>query len=266
MKTLAMLLPVMIASMLAAYEGVPFMRARNAGVGNAVSASANGVTDNPASLGFCRGITLDVAYSTPYTEGDILFYAAEAVWGNAWSSFAAAYRSYSLPIFSECAFRGMHAFMPHADIAVGYAAQMDRVTIDDVSSDCVLLSAGALVRFGACTAGASVSSVRVAGNERYAEALSCSAGIAYALLTNAAMYADVFVCDSVPVFRAGFEMWFIDSIAVRAGTTSRPEFSAGCGVRLCGVSIDYAAVLHPSLGITHVLSAGWGMNVGGGVR
>lgn len=59
----------------------------------------------------------------------------------------------------------------------------------------------------------------------------------------------------MPVFRSGCEMRLFDFIMLRAGVSSEPVFAAGLGFALFGIAVDYGVAFHPSLGMTHVVSA-----------
>ena len=59
---------------------------------------------------------------------------------------------------------------------------------------------------------------------------------------------------------AGVEYRVLSPLALRCGASTEPrEYTAGLGLRLGGVSLDYGLVLHAVLGATHALSIGFSL-------
>ena len=55
-------------------------------------------------------------------------------------------------------------------------------------------------------------------------------------------------------FHAGLEFWYMNVIAVRIGSDVVGKFSAGAGIRLPQLNLDYAFMSHDHLGDTHRIS------------
>ncbi len=90
--------------------------------------------------------------------------------------------------------------------------------------------------------------------ERLPEA--CTAGISYRPLGDLTLTLEASRESGFPLgIRGGASCELLGCFALRAGMSDGPEtWSAGCGLTLGAVALDYALTTHPALGMSHHLS------------
>lgn len=170
----------------------------------------------------------------------------------------------------DWAVSGHYAWLVHEDLGVGVAARWIRSTLDDVSADAFAADLGVRMRVRSVdglTVGAAVTNLgtgmkflRTRDDLPWgvrAGAAMRLRGLNLLLATDAILYADRDIDGAV-----GVEWRPVDLLRLRAGYRSAGRdadqgLTAGFGVNLLGLDLDYAYVPFGDLGDAHRVSASY---------
>ena len=239
----------------AAFEFQP-IGAHTAGTGNVGVALADGAAGafwNPAALAWGERLSLFGAYHRPFGIAELATHAFSAGLRMGRHGLGAKYTGFGFALYREQVFGlayGLRVFQ-HASLGLGIRA-LQLSTSGMPTQHWVVFDAGIRwqmregVFLGAAIWNAGGRHTSLLGQ-------SGTVGMGIAVLPRVVLVADVQKEANFPTGAGiGIIYHIHPQLVLRTGTGGRPErLSAGFGLRKRGFAIDYAAVWHTVLGITH---------------
>ncbi|MBI4976066.1 MAG: hypothetical protein HZC28_01210 [Spirochaetes bacterium] len=253
----AALVCLFTSCMLTAYESHRFTSACALVPGGS---ACNNVVDsaNPADIGFfTNGISILGSWGLPYLDtADVMTYSGLISFGTPWSSGGISYDAFALPFYREDNVHFVHALAITPSLSFGYAVHRYAIALDDYRAESFSLDTGISFRFSkASSIGIAVSRCASFGDLETTP-VSLKADGRYALTPAFAICASIDISADTLSIRSGAEYVLFDAIALRVGASSAPMSAGfGFGIHIGQTQFDYAMLIHPELGISHVISA-----------
>ena len=239
----------------AAFEFQP-IGAHTAGTGDtgvALAAGASGAFWNPAALAWGKRLSLFGTYHRPFGIAELATHAFSAGLRIGRHGLGARYTEFGFALYKEQGFGlayGLRVFQ-YASVGLGIRA-LQLNTSGMPTQHWMVFDAGIKWQMRENVfLGAAIWNV--GGRHTSLLGQSGTVGMGIAVMPRVALVADV---QKEATFPTGAGIGIIyhihPQLVLRTGTGSRPErLSAGFGLRKSGFAIDYAAVWHTVLGITH---------------
>lgn len=215
---------------------------------------------NPAGLALGAGFDALLLADRRFGLAEVATHGAGIAFAGRSKGIGAGFTRFGLDAFREETLMTSVAYRFRHRLAVGTRVRLLRLSgagFDARSWTAVDLgfqaSAGTVVHIGATAW--NVTGVPAVGR-------GGSAGLGARLSDRATLYARARKDADRPVrMAAGVSLVLEDRLVVRAGVSTHPHtLSAGAGVQVGGLVIDYAASDHPSLGISHRASVRFEFN------
>ena len=239
----------------AAFEFQP-IGAHTSGTGDtgvALAAGAAGAFWNPAALAWGKRLSLFGTYDQPFGIAELATHAFSAGLRIGRHGLGARYTGFGFSLYKEQVFGLVYGLRVFQQLSLGFGVRaLQLSTAGMPTQHWVVFDAGIKLRLRKSVfLGATVWN---AGG-RHASLLGQggTVGMGIAVMPRVVLVADIQKEANFPTGAGIGVIYHIrPQLALRTGAGSRPErLSAGFGVRKNGFAIDYAAVWHTILGITH---------------
>ena len=252
---LVLLFSLLPSSSFAAFEFQP-IGAHTSGTGDAgvaLAAGASGAYWNPAALAWGKRISLFGMYDRPFGIAELATHAFSAGLRIGRHGLGARYTGFGFALYKEQVFGLGYGLRVFQQLSLGLGIRALQLSVAGMPTQhWVVFDAGIKLQMresvflGAAIWNAGGSHTSLLGQ-------SGTVGMGIAIMPRVALVADI---QKEANFSTGAGIGVIyhihPQLVLRTGAGGRPErLSAGFGVRKSGFAIDYAAVWHTVLGITH---------------
>ena len=238
-----------------AFEFQP-IGAHTSGAGDAGVAQATGAAGafwNPAALAWGKRISLFGTYDRPFGIAELATHAFSAGLRNGRHGLGVRYTGFGFSLYKEQVFGLIYGLRVFQQLSLGLGIRALQLSVAGMPTQhWVVFDAGIKwqirenVFLGATIWNAGGSHTSLLGQ-------SGTVGIGIVAMPQVALVADIQKEANFPTGAGIGIMYHIHpQLVLRTGAGSRPErLSAGVGLKKKGFAIDYAAVWHTVLGITH---------------
>ncbi len=252
---LVLLFSLLPSSSFAAFEFQP-IGAHTAGTGDAgvaLAAGASGAYWNPAALVWGKRISLFGMYDRPFGIAELATHAFSAGLRIGRHGLGVRYTGFGFALYKEQVFGLGYGLRVFQQLSLGVGIRALQLNTTGIPTQhWVVFDAGIKLQMRKSVfLGATIWNA----GSRHTSLLgqSGTVGIGIAIMPRVALVADI---QKEANFSTGAGIGVIyhihPQLVLRTGAGGRPErLSAGFGVRKSGFAIDYAAVWHTVLGITH---------------
>lgn len=239
----------------AAFEFQP-IGAHTSGTGDAgvaLAAGAAGAFWNPAALAWGKRISLFGMYDRPFGIAELATHAFSAGLRIGRHGLGARYTGFGFALYKEQVFGLIYGLRIYPKLSLGIGIRALQLNTAGIPTQhWVVFDAGIKLQMrksvflGAAIWNAGSRHTSLLGQ-------SGTVGIGIAIMPRVALVADIQKEANFPTGAGIGVIYHIHpQLVLRTGAGGRPErLSAGFGVRKSGFAIDYAAVWHTVLGITH---------------
>lgn len=244
-----------LSSAHAAFEFQP-IGAHTAGAGDAGvawAAGAAGAFWNPAALAWGKRLSLFGMYDRPFGITELATHAFSAGLRLGRHGLGARYTGFGFAVYKEQVFGLVYGLRVFQQLSLGLGIRALQLSIAGMPTQhWVVFDAGIRLQMReGVFLGATIWNA--GGKHTSLLGQSGTMGIGIAVMPRVVLVADIQKEANFPTGAGIGAMYHIHpQLVLRTGAGSRPErLSAGFGVQKNGLAIDYAAVWHTVLGITH---------------
>ncbi len=252
---LVLLFSLFPSSVHTAFEFQP-IGAHTAGTGDtgvALAAGASGAFWNPAALAWGKRISLFGMYDRPFGIAELATHAFSAGLRIGHHGLGVRYTGLGFALYKEQVFGLGYGLRVFQQLSLGFGIRALQLSTAGIPTQhWAVFDAGIRwqIRKGVFL-GAAIWNA--GGRHTSLLGQSGTAGIGIAIMPQVALVADIQKEANFPTGAGiGVIYHLLPQLVLRTGAGGQPErLSAGFGLRKSGFAIDYAAVWHTILGITH---------------
>ena len=252
---LVLLFSLLPSSAHTAFEFQP-IGAHTSGTGDtgvALAAGASGAFWNPAALTWGKRISLFGMYDRPFGIAELATHAFSAGLRIGRHGLGARYTGFGFALYKEQVFGLIYGLRVFQQLSLGLGIRALQLNTAGIPTQhWVVFDAGIRwqIRKGVFL-GAAIWNA--GGRHTSLLGQSGTAGMGIAIMPQVALVADIQKEANFPTGAGiGIIYHIHPQLVLRTGAGGQPErLSAGFGLRKSGFAIDYAAVWHTILGITH---------------
>ena len=239
----------------AAFEFQP-IGAHTSGAGDtgvALATGAPGAYWNPAALAWGKRLSLFAAYDRPFGLTELATHAFSAGLRNGRHGLGVRYTGFGFSLYKEQVFGLAYGLRVFQQLSLGLGIRALQLNTAGIPTQhWVVFDAGIKLQMHKSVfLGAAIWNA--GGRHTSLLGQSGTVGMGIAIMPQVALVADIQKEANFPTGAGIGVIYHIrPQLVLRTGAGSRPErLSAGFGLQKNGFAIDYAAVWHTVLGITH---------------